>query len=867
MPQLTSVEFQFYKPDGTPLADTSFSITLKRSGFITEVTGVVVPDVINATTDVEGKVVVPLQPSSTPYFLQLPADAFVDADCCMDSLARYKFYVPEVADGVIVRAQELFIAVTPSNIPYDEEAILIITEAKLTAVNAAREAKASAELAEEVAQSIAGDAESARAAAESALLSKNASAASANAAAQSAILADQSSDEAVAAKDQSVQASQNSATSAGLASQSSVMAERWASDPENTVVADGKESSYSYSRKSADSEAISTIKAAESQASAQVASEQAVLASTAKTSAEAAAGTATTKASEASASAATSLTQANRSKDEADRAANYASSLSGALVEAGPVDLSSNTYPPKPTFASIWKVTVGGVVGGVDYGIGDSLVYSKSLDSFYKIDNTESVSSVNGKTGVAVLNKADIGLSLADNTPDTDKPVSTPQQTAINGREPAIAAGVVSQYLNGLKQWVTFDTSARLAVLTGLVTNNSTVIAAADSFLTAFGKLQAQITTAATNMAASVRSTVLTGVSFAGVSAILATDTVLEAFGKLQAQVTARLPLAGGSLTGPITSNSSGTFPNLILTSPTDTMINGGDTHNAIGLGAAVSLARNTNMVSEFIVASDNAGFAPRFNLLKSAGTVAAPVALANTNLIGAFQFVAYNGTSYAHSASIAAPVDGTPGSGFVPGCIQFNTVNASGVSAARWQLRASGNFEPCVDNAYSLGSISTRVSTIYAATGTINTSDAREKTTVSPLTANEVAAAKDLGKEIGTYKWLASINEKGSEARQHIGMTVQRAIAIMELHGLNPMDYGFICYNTWDAREIWHPEEVEQVPFKDKEGETVYRDVVSKEAWVEKIPAGDRYSFRYDELNLFIAAGFEARLSALEGK
>jgi hypothetical protein len=38
--------------------------------------------------------------------------------------------------------------------------------------------------------------------------------------------------------------------------------------------------------------------------------------------------------------------------------------------------------------------------------------------------------------------------------------------------------------------------------------------------------------------------------------------------------------------------------------------------------------------------------------------------------------------------------------------------------------------------------------------------------------------------------------------------------------------------------------------------------------AWTEQTQtAGNRYGFRYDQLNLFIARGFEARLSALEAK
>lgn len=42
------------------------------------------------------------------------------------------------------------------------------------------------------------------------------------------------------------------------------------------------------------------------------------------------------------------------------------------------------------------------------------------------------VASVNGKTGVVVLNAADVGLGNVDNTSDANKPVSTPQQTALN---------------------------------------------------------------------------------------------------------------------------------------------------------------------------------------------------------------------------------------------------------------------------------------------------------------------------------------------------------------------------------------------------------------------------------------------------
>jgi len=44
------------------------------------------------------------------------------------------------------------------------------------------------------------------------------------------------------------------------------------------------------------------------------------------------------------------------------------------------------------------------------------------------------VQSVSGRTGAVTLTSADVGLGNADNTADADKPVSTAQQTALNGK-------------------------------------------------------------------------------------------------------------------------------------------------------------------------------------------------------------------------------------------------------------------------------------------------------------------------------------------------------------------------------------------------------------------------------------------------
>lgn len=154
----------------------------------------------------------------------------------------------------------------------------------------------------------------------------------------------------------------------------------------------------------------------------------------------------------------------------------------------------------------------------------------------------------------------------------------------------------------------------------------------------------------------------------------------------------------------------------------------------------------------------------------------------------------------------------------------------------------------PYDDNTNSLGTGSERWTTVYAATGTINTSDAREKTAIAPLAERELAASVAMAREIGTFRFLAAVKEKGDAARLHVGLTVQRAMEIMKAQGLDPFAYAFICHDRWD-------DSFEEV--RGKHGPTKRLRRLQK--------AGDRYGFRTDELLLFIARGFDARLSALE--
>jgi len=165
------------------------------------------------------------------------------------------------------------------------------------------------------------------------------------------------------------------------------------------------------------------------------------------------------------------------------------------------------------------------------------------------------------------------------------------------------------------------------------------------------------------------------------------------------------------------------------------------------------------------------------------------------------------------------------------------------------------GHISPMADNAYGVGTGSLRWSVIYAGTGTINTSDAREKDWRGELSEAELNVAKRLSKLIGIYKWKDAITRKGEDARLHAGVQAQDVIAAFEAEGLDAFAYGVVCYDKWDAS----PEVTE--PIYDADGnDTGETNII--EAPRE---AGDRYGIRYDELWAFVAAGLEERLQAIE--
>ncbi|MEA3485170.1 MAG: glycosyl hydrolase family 28-related protein [Candidatus Aerophobetes bacterium] len=138
-----------------------------------------------------------------------------------------------------------------------------------------------------------------------------------------------------------------------------------------------------------------------------------------------------------------------------------------------------------------------------------------------------------------------------------------------------------------------------------------------------------------------------------------------------------------------------------------------------------------------------------------------------------------------------------------------------------------NGAFTPGNDNQVSSGAPTFRWSVVYAGTGTINTSDDREKSYID-ITDVEKQVALELKINMKKFKYNDAIQKKGEDrARIHFGASAQTIKYIFEKHGLIAEDYAILCYDEWE-QEL------------DDDGNVI-------------VEAGNRYGLRYEELLSFI--------------
>jgi hypothetical protein len=144
-----------------------------------------------------------------------------------------------------------------------------------------------------------------------------------------------------------------------------------------------------------------------------------------------------------------------------------------------------------------------------------------------------------------------------------------------------------------------------------------------------------------------------------------------------------------------------------------------------------------------------------------------------------------------------------------------------------------SGTARALNDGGQNLGSASIRWGTVYAVTGTINTSDAREKQQIRSLSEQEQVVAKKLKGLVRAFKFNDAVKEKGEKARIHVGVIAQDVADAFQSEGLDAFDYGILCYDEWDS----------VAESLDKDGSVI----------TPARQSGYRYVVRYEELLAFI--------------
>lgn len=110
----------------------------------------------------------------------------------------------------------------------------------------------------------------------------------------------------------------------------------------------------------------------------------------------------------------------------------------------------------------------------------------------------------------------------------------------------------------------------------------------------------------------------------------------------------------------------------------------------------------------------------------------------------------------------------------------------------------ASTNAGTGADNARTLGTAAIRWSIVYAATGSINTSDANLKQDIADLDDAEKRVATRIKGLIKKFRYKDAFALKGENARIHVGVIAQEVQAAFVAEGLDAARYALFCSDTW---------------------------------------------------------------------
>ena len=163
---------------------------------------------------------------------------------------------------------------------------------------------------------------------------------------------------------------------------------------------------------------------------------------------------------------------------------------------------------------------------------------------------------------------------------------------------------------------------------------------------------------------------------------------------------------------------------------------------------------------------------------------------------------------------------------------------NNSGTSAVPAQDGCA--FTAQADNVMTLGTASNKWANVFATTSTIGTSDVTLKQDIEELSEAEKRVAQSIKGLIKKYRWKDAVEEKGDDARIHIGAIAQEVEEAFKAEGLNADRYGMFCRDTYwvGTEEIGLDGKKQPVTSK-----------VEKEGYTKET----RLSLRYEELLAFV--------------
>lgn len=278
-----------------------------------------------------------------------------------------------------------------------------------------------------------------------------------------------------------------------------------------------------------------------------------------------------------------------------------------------------------------------------------------------------------------------------------------------------------------------------------------------------------------------------------------------------------------------------------------------GGTENFLSSGGALTINfRGDTGATNTIERSGSNSGSPVKQFYKSRGTYASRSNVAQNDQLGQLGFSGYADSGFRSGATIVANVlAATPSSTDMETEIVVAVSGSGSVSPSNRLRIKAATVRPGADNTQSCGDGSLRWSEIFAGTGTINTSDAREKTKLRCLSDAEKRAIRTILGGIGVYQWLSSVERKGDDARLHVGVTAQAVEQAFSDEGLDARRYALFCVDP-----LFETVEIEPARYEHREvkGQVVdimvpavteERAVIDPETGAQKV----RFGVRHDQI------------------